>query len=104
MLSHQADYHLPKAKIEGAMHIEFDEHHARAVAKKVLMEAIDNHKNRRANVEIPDDKTDQVVGFSYETINYLLGGIFRASYRPLNDNIINGRIRGSPASSVATTP
>ena len=26
----------PKAKIEGAMHIEFDEHHATAVAKKVL--------------------------------------------------------------------
>jgi carbon-monoxide dehydrogenase catalytic subunit len=83
-----------KAKIEGAMHIEFDEHHATAVAKKILMEAIDNYKNRRANVEIPDDKTDQVVGFSYETINYLLGGMFRASYRPLNDNIINGRIRG----------
>ncbi|MBN2439130.1 MAG: carbon monoxide dehydrogenase, partial [Deltaproteobacteria bacterium] len=84
----------PKAKIEGALHIEFDEHHATAVAKKVLMEAIDNYKNRRANVEIPDDRTDQVVGFSYETINYLLGGMFRASYRPLNDNIINGRIRG----------
>jgi len=83
-----------KAKIEGAMHIEFDEHHATAVAKKILMEAIGNYKNRRANVEIPDDKTDQVVGFSYETINYLLGGMFRASYRPLNDNIINGRIRG----------
>jgi len=32
-------------------------------------------------------------GFSHETINYLLGGMFRASYRPLNDNIINGRIR-----------
>lgn len=83
-----------KAKMEGAMHIEFDEHHATAVAKKILMEAIDNYKNRRANVEIPDEKTDQVVGFSYETINYLLGGMFRASYRPLNDNIINGRIRG----------
>ena len=35
-----------------------------------------------------------VVGFSHETINYLLGGLFRASYHPLNDNIINGRIRG----------
>ena len=38
--------------------------------------------------------TDQIVGFSHETINYLLGGAYRASYRPLNDNIINGRIRG----------
>jgi carbon-monoxide dehydrogenase catalytic subunit len=37
---------------------------------------------------------DTVVGFSHETINYLLGGMYRASYRPLNDNIINGRIRG----------
>ena len=35
-----------------------------------------------------------VVGFSYEAINYHLGGTFRGSYTPLNDNIINGRIRG----------
>ena len=83
-----------KAKIEGAMHIEFDEHHAPDVAKKVLMEAIQNFKNRKPNVEIPSDTTDTIVGFSHETINYLLGGAYRASYRPLNDNIINGRIRG----------
>jgi carbon-monoxide dehydrogenase catalytic subunit len=83
-----------KAKIEGAMHIEFDEHHAPDIAKKVLMEAIQNFKNRKPNVEIPSDTTDQIVGFSHETINYLLGGAYRASYRPLNDNIINGRIRG----------
>jgi len=84
----------PKAKIEGAMHIEFDEHHAPDVAKKVLMEGIQNFKNRKASVEIPPETMDQVVGFSHETINYLLGGVFRASYKPLNDNIINGRIRG----------
>ena len=84
----------PKAKIEGAMHIEFDEHNAIAVAKKILMEAIQNYKNRKPNLEIPSDTTDQIVGFSHETINYLLGGVFRASYKPLNDNIINGRIRG----------
>jgi len=83
-----------KAKIDGAMHIEFEEHNAPNVAKKVLMEAIQNFKNRKPNVEIPSDITDQIVGFSHETINYLLGGAYRASYRPLNDNIINGRIRG----------
>src|SRR4030043_265061 len=83
-----------KAKIDGAMHIEFEEHNAPNVAKRILMEAIQNFKNRKPNVDIPSDTTDQVVGFSHETINYLLGGIFRASYRPLNDNIINGRIRG----------
>jgi carbon-monoxide dehydrogenase catalytic subunit len=84
----------PKAKIDGAMHIEFDEHNAINVAKKVLREAIENFKNRKPNVEIPSDTTDTIVGFSHETINYLLGGAYRASYRPLNDNIINGRIRG----------
>jgi len=84
----------PRAKIEGAMHIEFDEHHAPEVAKKIIMEAIENFKNRKPNVDIPSETTDTVVGFSHETINYLLGGMFRASYRPLNDNIINGRIRG----------
>jgi carbon-monoxide dehydrogenase catalytic subunit len=84
----------PKAKIEGAMHIEFDEHHATESARKILALAIDNYKNRKPNVEIPEEKCEQVVGFSYETINYLLGGMYRASYHPLNDNIINGRIRG----------
>jgi carbon-monoxide dehydrogenase catalytic subunit len=84
----------PKAKIEGAMHIEFVEGEALNVAKKILREAIENFANRRAKVLIPSESTDTVVGFSHETINYLLGGLFRAAYRPLNDNIINGRIRG----------
>jgi carbon-monoxide dehydrogenase catalytic subunit len=35
-----------------------------------------------------------VAGFSKEAIKYHLGGAFRGSYAPLNDNIINGRIRG----------
>ena len=39
-------------------------------------------------------QSDVVVGFSHETIKYMLGGKFRESYRPLNDNIMNGRIRG----------
>ena len=64
----------PKAKIEGAIHIEFVEHDAINVAKKIVMEAIQNFKNRKPNVEIPPQTTDQVVGFSHETINYLLGG------------------------------
>ena len=84
----------PKAKIKGAVHIEFNEHDAVKSAKEVVRAAIDNFSNRGKNVFIPDKKTDLVAGFSHETINYLLGGLFRASYRPLNDNIINGRIRG----------
>jgi carbon-monoxide dehydrogenase catalytic subunit len=83
-----------RAKIEGAMHIQFDEHQALNVAKRVLREAIENFPNRKSSILIPPESMDTVVGFSHETINYLLGGLFRASYRPLNDNIINGRIRG----------
>ena len=83
-----------RAHIEGATHIEFDDHNAIKTAKDILRTAIDNFPNRGKNVRIPSSKTDMIAGFSHETINYLLGGTFRASYRPLNDNIINGRIRG----------
>ena len=84
----------PKAKIPGAVHIEFDEHKAMESAKEVVKTAIENFPKRGSNICIPDERHDLIAGFSHETINYLLGGLFRASYRPLNDNIINGRIRG----------
>jgi len=84
----------PRAKMRGAEHIEFDEASAYESAKSIIKTAIDNFQNRGKNVHIPQEKTDLIAGFSHETINYLLGGVFRASYRPLNDNIINGRIRG----------
>ena len=83
-----------RAMIEGATHIEFHPEHGLDTAKKILKMAIENYPNRRHAVYIPSRKQDVVVGFSHETINYLLGGLFRASFRPLNDNIMNGRIRG----------
>jgi carbon-monoxide dehydrogenase catalytic subunit len=83
-----------KAKMKGAMHIEFNEHDAVNGAKAVVKAAIEAYANRGTNIRIPDSKHDLIAGFSHETINYLLGGLFRASYKPLNDNIINGRIRG----------
>jgi carbon-monoxide dehydrogenase catalytic subunit len=84
----------PKAKIPGALHIEFDENDALTSARAIVKAAIENFPNRKGNIGIPDVQCDQIAGFSHETINYLLGGMFRSSYRPLNDNIINGRIRG----------
>jgi carbon-monoxide dehydrogenase catalytic subunit len=84
----------PKAKISGAQHIEFEEHNPIETAKEIVRAAIENYPNRKGEGVIPDIKCDTVVGFSHETINYLLGGMFRASYKPLNDNIIGGRIRG----------
>jgi len=87
----------PRAKMEespSVVHIQFDEHHALDVARQVLRTAIDNFPNRRAPVMIPKASTPTVVGFSYETIRYLLGGSIRGSYYTLNDNIIGGRVRG----------
>jgi carbon-monoxide dehydrogenase catalytic subunit len=86
----------PIAKMQGAYkHYAYDERYGLETAKAIVREAIDNFPNRDKNkVSIPTEQQDMVVGFSHETINYMLGGMFRASYRPLNDNIINGRIRG----------
>ncbi|HEY94607.1 MAG TPA: anaerobic carbon-monoxide dehydrogenase catalytic subunit [Dehalococcoidia bacterium] len=83
-----------RAMITGSTYMHFDEYHARESARAIIKAAIDNFPNRRENVKIPEVKSPVIAGFSHETINYLLGGLFRASYRPLNDNIINGRIRG----------
>ena len=85
----------PRARIEGeTMHIPFDEHHALDVARNVVREAIDNYPARRSPVMIPEASYPTVVGFSYETIRYLLGGSIRGSYYTLNDNVIGGRVRG----------
>lgn len=86
----------PKVKLKGATHIEFDEHQALAIAKDIVKAAIDNYQNR-GETQIPDFKDSLVPGFSHEYINYMLGGSYRASFRPLNDAIMAGRIRGVAA-------
>ena len=83
-----------KAHLEGVEHVQMDEGRALEVGKEICRKAIAAYKTRRGPVSIPQDKGEAVVGFSHEAIKYMLGGHFRASYRPLNDNIINGRIRG----------
>ncbi|MCB2182980.1 MAG: anaerobic carbon-monoxide dehydrogenase catalytic subunit [Desulfobulbaceae bacterium] len=86
-----------RAKMPDAVHIQFEEETPLESAKEILKKAIANYK-KRGDFFIPEEtKFDVVVGFSHETINYMLGGRFRGSYRPLNDNIINGRIRGVAA-------
>lgn len=85
-----------RARLPGVTHLEFNHENGLEVAREIIKRAIANFPKRRA-VEIPTEEMDLVAGFSHETINYMLGGRFRASYRPLNDNIINGRIRGIAA-------
>ncbi len=86
----------PKVRIKGATHVEFDEHKALTVAKNILRAAIDNYANR-GETHIPDVREKLIPGFSHEYINYMLGGSYRASFRPLNDAIMSGRIRGVAA-------
>lgn len=83
-----------RAHITGSTFMRFDEQNARESAKAIVKAAIDNFTKRGSNIRIPKQKSSVIAGFSHETINYLMGGLFRASYRPLNENIINGRIRG----------
>jgi carbon-monoxide dehydrogenase catalytic subunit len=93
----------PKVKITGATHIEFDEHTAYDIAKIIVRRAIDNFPNRK-ETRIPDVSSDVVPGFSHEYINYMLGGTYRSSFRPLNDAIMSGRIRGVVADVGCNNP
>jgi carbon-monoxide dehydrogenase catalytic subunit len=83
----------PKARMEEVTYFPFSEENAIQTAKDIVKLAIMNFPNR-GEVDIPKEKMDLIAGFSHEAINYMLGGTFRTSYTPLNDNIINGRIRG----------
>jgi len=85
----------PKCKIPGAQHIGFSEDRAVQVAREIITTAIENFPNRRANIIIPKARESGVAGFTTENIFYYLGGRFRATYRPLNDAIISGRLRGA---------
>jgi len=85
----------PKCKIGGAEHIEFSEDRAVEIATEIVKVAIENFSRRKGNVNIPKARESGVAGFTTENIFYNLGGSFRGSYRPLNDGIISGRLRGA---------
>jgi carbon-monoxide dehydrogenase catalytic subunit len=94
----------PRCHIEGVEHIEFTEHEPRNCTDTIVQNAIVRFKNRNVPIDIPNLKSVGIHGFSHEYINYMLGGTFRASYTPLNDNIINGRIRGVAGVVGCTNP
>ncbi|RJP21556.1 MAG: anaerobic carbon-monoxide dehydrogenase catalytic subunit [Candidatus Abyssobacteria bacterium SURF_5] len=84
-----------KVKIPGATHYQFEEERAVDIAKEIVSASVLNYKNRkRDRMQIPNESMDLVAGFTTENIFYNLGGKFRPSYRPLNEGIINGRLRG----------
>ena len=83
------------AKTKGATHLSFNEEDALKSAKNLIKRAIDNYKSRDPKkVSIPSTSKPMVAGFSVDAIKYMLGGTFRPSFRPLNDAIIQNRIKG----------
>ena len=93
-----------RARMPLATHIPFDEHHALDVAKQIIRLAIDNFPNRKAPVQIPSISSPTVVGFSYETIQYLLGGSIRGSLlHPERQHHQRPDPRASPGWWAATT-
>ncbi len=87
-----------KARFPGMEHIEFREEEALDTAKRLVEMAIDNFPHRdQSRIFIPDEQVDMVVGFTTEGIFHHLGGKYRATYRPLNNAVIEGRIRGVAA-------
>ena len=94
----------PKVKMTGATHIEFDEHHALDIAKHIVRRAIDKYP-QRGETRIPKSSAQAVVpGFSHEYLNYMLGGMYRQSFRPLNEAIASGRLRGVAADVGCNNP
>jgi len=83
------------AQTYNAEQITFEVQHGYEHASNLIRMAIDNFANRdKARVRIPNEAMELVAGFSNETIFHMLGGRFRSTFRPLNDAIIDGRIRG----------
>ena len=85
----------PKCKIAGAENIEFEEDRAVEIARGIIRLAIENFPNRKSKIKIPKVTEEGIAGFTTENTFYNLGGKFRGSYRPLNDAIISGRLRGA---------
>ncbi len=81
----------PKAKFPGATHMEFHEETAYETAKAIVRTAVENYPHRNAaKVNIPDEKSECMVGFSVEAVLAALGG----TLDPLLDAIKSGAIQG----------
>jgi carbon-monoxide dehydrogenase catalytic subunit len=84
--------HFPEATVK---HIQFSEERALEGAKEIIRLAIENFPNRTPEtIDIPTAKEDLIAGFTAENVYNFLGGRYRSTYRPLNNAIIEGRIRG----------
>jgi carbon-monoxide dehydrogenase catalytic subunit len=80
-----------QTNIPGALHIQFEEDEANAIARRIIRTAIEAFPNRNtAKVYIPQETEEAMVGFSVEQVLAALGG----SPDPLVEVIANGNIKG----------
>ncbi|MFC1539625.1 anaerobic carbon-monoxide dehydrogenase catalytic subunit [Candidatus Latescibacterota bacterium] len=87
-----------KAKFTGATFIDFEEGDPLEVTKEIIKTAIEKFKERgKKDVHIPEDKKELIAGFTAENTFNFLGGRYRSTYRPLNNAIMEGRLRGAVA-------
>ncbi len=85
----------PRAHFPGSEYIEFKEEKGTDIAKQIVRMAIENYPKRdKSRVHIPKESKDLIGGFSTEYIFKMLGGKYRFTFKPLNDGISAGRIRG----------
>jgi carbon-monoxide dehydrogenase catalytic subunit len=87
---------METSKISGATHIPFSEEAASQKAGEAIKVAIKNFSRRiKKPVDIPDNKTPVLAGFSVEAIVSALSKLnAQAPLKPLVDNIKAGNIRG----------
>ena len=94
----------PKVKIQGAVHIQFDEHNALEIARQIVRRAIDNYPNRKA-VQIPQVRVGRGARLLARVhqlhAGRLLPGL--ASGRSTTPSL-SGRIRGVAANVGCNNP
>lgn len=77
-------------------HVEFTEERARVAAEELVKKGIDNFSNREDKKVNPPEETEKLIGgFTSESVFNFLGGTYPSTYRPLNDAIMDERLRGA---------
>jgi len=85
-----------KNKMPGVEHIQFEEARAMELAKEIVARAVESYTRRDPRkVNIPDSRSGLIAGFTSDSVFRFLGGRYRGTYRPLNDAVIDGRLRGA---------